>query len=47
MIYEVNREPVVTVKALRSILDSVKSGESAVLQIERSGKLMYVVCEFE
>ena len=47
VIYEVDREPVVTVKALRSILDSVKSGESAVLQIERNGKLMYVVCEFE
>jgi serine protease Do len=47
VIYEVNREPVVTVKALREVLDSIKSGGSAVLQLERNGKLMYITAEFE
>jgi serine protease Do len=47
VIYEVNRTPIVTVKALRATLDALKSGNSAVLQVQRSGKLMYIVIEFE
>ena len=47
VIYEFDRTPIVTVKALRSALDTLKSGDSAVLQIERSGKLMYITVEFE
>jgi hypothetical protein len=32
---------------LRATLDALKSGNSAVLQVQRSGKLMYIVIEFE
>jgi serine protease Do len=47
VIYEVNRTPVTSITALRASLDQLKSGEAAALQIERSGKLMYIVVEFE
>ena len=47
VIYEINRTPVVTVKALRAELDRLKSGDSAVLQVQRNGKLMYIVIELE
>jgi serine protease Do len=47
VIYEFNRTPILTVKALRASLDALKSGDSAVLQIERSGKLMYLTIELE
>jgi serine protease Do len=47
VIYEINRTPAVTVKALRATLDAMKSGDDAVLQIERNGKLTYVTIEFE
>jgi len=47
VIYEINRTPVVTVKALRSVLDGMKTGDSAVLQIQRNEKLLYLTLEFE
>jgi serine protease Do len=47
VIYDFNRTPIVTVKALRASLDTLKSGDSAVLQIERNGKLMYLTIELE
>jgi serine protease Do len=47
VIYELNRTPIVTVKALRASLDQIKTGETAVLQIQRNSKLMYLVVEFE
>jgi len=47
VINELNRTPITSVKALRAALDQIKSGEPAVLQIERNGKLMYLVLEFE
>jgi serine protease Do len=47
VIYDFNRTPVVSVKALRASLDTLKSGDSAVLQIERNGKLMYLTIEIE
>jgi serine protease Do len=47
VIIEVNRTPVITVKALRSTLESLKSGDTAVLQIQRSQKLLYLTLEFE
>ena len=47
VIYEINRTPSVTVKALRATLDAMKSGDSAVLQIERNSKLMYITIELE
>ncbi len=42
VIYEVNRTPVVSIKALRATLDELKPGDPAILQIERNGKLMYI-----
>jgi serine protease Do len=47
VIYEVNRTPVVSIKALRATLGALKSGDPAVLQVERNGKLMYITAEFE
>jgi serine protease Do len=47
VIYEFDRTPIVTVKALRASLDTLKSGDSAVLQIERNEKLMYITIELE
>ena len=47
VIYELNRTPIVTVKALRASLDQIKTGEMAILQIQRNSKLMYLVVEFE
>jgi serine protease Do len=47
IIYEINRTPTVTVKALRATLDALKPGDSAVLQIERNSKLMYITIELE
>jgi serine protease Do len=47
VIYEISRTPTVTVKALRASLDALKPGDSAVLQIERNSKLMYITIELE
>jgi S1-C subfamily serine protease len=46
VVYEVNRTPITTVKALRATIDRLKPGETAVLQVQRSGRLMYIVIEF-
>ncbi len=47
VIYELNRNPITSVKALRGVLNQLKPGEPAVLEIERNGTLMYLVAEFE
>ena len=47
VIYEINHTPTVTIKALRSMLDQIKSGDPVVLQVERRGKLMYIAIELE
>jgi serine protease Do len=47
VIYEINRVPAVSVKLLRDALDHMKPGDSAVLQVERDGKLMFMPIELE
>jgi serine protease Do len=47
VIYSVNGSPVSTVAALKKKLDEYKLGEPAVMQIERSGQLMFVTIELE
>ena len=47
VIYSVNGTPVATVAALKTKLDAYKTGEPVVLQIERSGVLMFVTFELE
>jgi S1-C subfamily serine protease len=47
VIYEVNRTPVSTVKSLRSAIENMKTGDTAVLQIQRGEKLLYLTLEFE
>ncbi len=47
VIYSVNGAPVSTVEVLRKKLDEFKSGDSIVMQIERSGRLMFVSLELE
>jgi serine protease Do len=47
VIYEINHTPTATVKTLRSELDALKPGDAAVLQVERSGRLLYIPIELE
>ncbi|HVO97797.1 MAG TPA: trypsin-like peptidase domain-containing protein [Bryobacteraceae bacterium] len=47
VIYELNKTPVVSIAAMRSVLDQMKPGAPAVLQIQRGSKLRYVVIDLE
>jgi serine protease Do len=47
VIYSVNGTIVTTVAALKSKLDSYKTGDPVVMQVERSGVLMFVTLELE
>jgi serine protease Do len=47
VIYSVNRSPVATVEALRKQVDGLMPGDEVAMQIERSGKLMFVSIEIE
>ena len=42
VIYSVNQAPVATVEALRKKVDEFKAGDEVAMQIERSGRLMFV-----
>jgi serine protease Do len=47
VIYSVNKAPVATVEALRKKVDEFKSGDELAMQIERSGRLMFVAVVLE
>jgi len=47
VIYEINRTPAVSIKAVRATLDQLKTGDPVALQIEREGSLRYVAFEIE
>jgi serine protease Do len=47
VIYSVNRDPVATVEGLRKKVNEYKSGDEVAMQIERSGRLMFVTIEIE
>ena len=47
VIYELNNMPTLSVKGVREALDGLKSGDAVVLQVERSGRLMYLALELE
>ena len=47
VIYSVNQAPVATVAALRKKVDEFKPGDEVAMQIERSGRLMFVSIEIE
>jgi serine protease Do len=47
VIYSVNQSPVATVEALRKKVDEFKPGDEVAMQIERSGRLMFVSIEIE
>jgi serine protease Do len=47
VIYSVNKAPVSSVEALRKKVNEFKSGDEVAMQIERSGKLMFVAIEIE
>lgn len=47
VIYSLNNVPMATVEALKKKLDEFKPGEAIVLQVERSGHLMYVPVDLE
>jgi serine protease Do len=47
VIYSVNGTPVASVGALKTKLDEYKAGQPVVMQVERSGVLMFVTIELE
>jgi serine protease Do len=47
VIYEINKTPTVSIKALRSVLDAAKPGDTAVLHIQRGTKLRYIAIDLE
>jgi serine protease Do len=47
VIYSVNQSPVATVEALRKKVKEFKPGDEVAMQIERSGRLMFVSIEIE
>jgi serine protease Do len=47
VIYSVNQDPVATVEALRKKVAEYKPGDEVAMQIERSGRLMFVAIEIE
>ncbi len=47
VIYEMNNVPMLSVKGLREALDKLKSGDAVALQVERSGRLMYLGLDLE
>jgi serine protease Do len=47
VIYSVNAAPVSSVESLRKKVDEFKPGDEVVMQIERSGRLMFVTVEIE
>lgn len=47
VIYEVNRQPISTIEALRMALEAIKGGDACVIQVERDGKLLYLALNFE
>ena len=47
VIYSINNSPVTHVASLRKQLDQLKDADSLVLQVERSGRLIYVTLEME
>lgn len=47
VIYSVNQAPVATVEALRKKVDEFKTGDEVAMQIERSGRLMFVAVDVQ
>jgi len=47
VIYEINKTPTVSIKALRAVLDAAKPGDTAVLHIQRGTKLKYIAIDLE
>jgi serine protease Do len=47
VIYSVNQDPVATVESLRKKVGELKPGDEVAMQIERSGRLMFVSIEIE
>jgi serine protease Do len=47
VIYALNGAPISSVEALRSALSAIKSGDAAILQIERDGQLRFLEVELE
>ncbi len=47
VIYSVNRQPVTSIVQLRNVLTNLKTGDPAVLLVERSGHLIYIPLELD
>jgi serine protease Do len=47
VIYEINKTPTVSIKALRAAIDAAKAGDTMVLHIQRGSKLKYIAIDLE
>src|SRR5580698_3822594 len=47
VIYEINKTPTVSIKALRSVIDAAKPSDTAVLHVQRGTKLKYIAIDLE
>jgi serine protease Do len=47
VIHSLNRTPIASIEQLKSALAQLKSGDAAVLRIERQGQLQYLAFEME
>ncbi len=47
VIYQVNQVPAVSIRAVTSTLEALKSGDPVVVEVERGGSLMYVTIELD
>ena len=47
VIHAINKQQVTDLEDLKQILGSMKPGDPAVLQLERSGRMMFVALEIE
>jgi len=47
VIYSVNNTPVASIEVLKEVLDRLKDGDVTVVQVERDGKLMFLVMELQ
>jgi serine protease Do len=47
VIYEINKTPTVSIKALKTVLDAAKPGDTAVLHVQRGTKLRYIAIDLE
>jgi serine protease Do len=47
VIYSVNNTPVASIEALKAVLEAIPEGDAAIVQVERAGKLTFLVLDLQ